>query len=183
MSKPSSRSYVAFTPHYQEECFTLWYSAGRPRTARQTLDSIKEDEHGRKPSEALIRTWRNDLGWDARADVLDAKADSIVEDELIGARVMMLKEQASRGRQLQVMGLEYLKENDFDTSASAVSAVFKGANLERTSRGLSEHLVKMLKMPDDKLTLEVQRLIQEATDSGEVIDVEELKEDSEDDED
>ena len=173
---------VAFTDHYKSRCFAAWYASGRPPHTTIIHGVIPKDEYDRKPTEATLRQWRTELAWDARADELDARAESAVEDELVNARILMLKEQAAKGRELQVMGMEYLRENDFDTSASAVSAIFKGASLERTSRGLSEHLVSMMKMDNDQLVMEVQKLIDKANDSGEVIDVGEIAPEEDDDE-
>jgi len=183
MAKPiqDTRTLVAYTEHYQEECFSAWYSSGRPKQISRIMEILPEDEIGRKPSTHLVKVWRNEKNWDVRADELDARASAIVEDEMVNARVLMLKKQAAMGRELQEQGMDFLRENDFDSSSSAVSAIFKGAELERTSRGISERLVKLLKLPDDKLTEEVQKLLDEASQSGEIIDVDE--EDSEDDED
>lgn len=166
---------AAYTPHYKNQCFYAWYASGRQAISRSN-EYLPKDKYDRIPSANLVRTWRDEEFWDARADELDAKAELIAEDDLINARVMMLKEQAARGRLLQVQGMEYLEENGFDSSSSAVSAVFRGADLERTSRGISEHLVKMLKMPNDQLALEVQKMLQEAAESGEVIDVADIPE-------
>jgi len=164
-----------YTKHYKEECFSAWYAAGRPDKIPEIHRIIPKDIHGRKPVKIVIKTWRDKYFWDVRADDMDAKASGIVEDILISGRVMMLKEQASRGRELQVKGLNHIRTSGFDTSASAISAVFKGADLERVSRGLSERLVKLASTSDDKLSLEIQKLMEEAVDSGEILDMEEVE--------
>jgi len=176
MPSYESKNTVAYTEHYKESCFKAWYSAGRPDKVPQILEVIPDDEYGRKPNTRLLPLWRDELGWDVRADELDARANAVVDDEMVNIRVMMLKEHASRGRELGVKGMEYLREHDFDTSASAVSAIFRGSELERTSRGISERLISLLKMPDDKLTEEVQKLLDEASNSGEIIDVADVEE-------
>lgn len=181
MPKFESIPSYPYTEHYKEECFKEWYSAGRPSRPTKILEVISPDETGRKPKVPLITAWRDELLWDVRADELDARANAITDDELVNQRVLMLKEHAARGRELQVKGMEYLRETGFDTSSSAVSAIFKGSELERTSRGISERLIGLLKLPDDRLTEEVQKLLDEAADSGEIIDVGEADvEDAED---
>lgn len=160
-----------YTPHYQEQCFQAWYLAGRPSSARQIQESLPDDEYGRKPSLITLALWRDELGWDIRADDLDVKANAVVENDLINSRVLMLKEQASRARELQTMGLNYLREDGFDSSSSAVAAIIKGADLERVSKGLSESITKMLQMDDTQLTSEVQKLLDRASVPADVIDM------------
>ena len=167
----TKKVYKNYTKTYRQNCFNAWYSKGR-----LGLDSfvkeMDEDEYGRTPSLAIVMNWRHEDSWDVHADDLDAKAEAIVDDELVNHRVLMLKQMASKGKELQKMGIEWIRENKFDTSSSAVSAIFKGAELERTSRGISERLVKMLKMSDETLLLEAQKLLEKASDSGEIIDME-----------
>lgn len=177
MAEPKN-IYIVKTPytlHYKEDCFSAWYAAGRPDKFPDILRAIPKDEHGRKPVTLVLRGWRDKYFWDVRADDLDAKASNIIEDELVSGRVMMLKEQASRGRELQVKGLDFIRIKGFDTSASAISAVFKGADLERISRGLSQRLVRLANIDDDKLLLEIAKAMEEAVDSGEILDMEEVE--------
>ena len=165
---------IPYTETYKESCFQAWYSAGCPGKIPQVRDIIPEDEYGRKPSHRLLRLWRDEMGWDWRRDVLDAKAIEIVDDELVQQRVLMLREQAAKGRNLQKMGMEYLEEVGFDSSSSAVSAVIRGAELERSSRGLSDTLLKLSKMSDEQLTREVASLLERASPGD--VDFEEIQE-------
>ena len=66
--------------------------------------------------------------------------------------------------------------------ASAVSAIKLGVDVERTSRGISDRLVKLTKLSDEELTEETQKLLDMALESGEIIDVAEVPEDKEEDE-
>ena len=176
-NKPSSYSVTSpYTPHYKESCFTAWYAAGRPPKASQIHDLIPEDEHGRKPNTQALSKWRNELYWDIRADELDAKANAIVDDKLVNTRVLMLNAQASRGKELQVQGMDWLREHGFDSSSSAVRAIFRGSELERTSRGISDRLISLLKLSDDKLIENIQKMIEEANESGEIVEAEILEE-------
>jgi len=177
---PNPNPLIAYTSHYKETCFIAWYSAGRPDKIPQIQEIIPEDENGRKPSIPTVAMWRDEMGWDWRADELDAKANSIVDDELINHRVLMLKEQAAIGKELQLKGIEHIREQGFDTSSSALGAVVKGAELERTSRGISERLVKISKLSNDRLLESIGKLLDEANESGEIIDVDAV-EDKEDD--
>lgn len=172
---------LAYTSHYQETCFEVWYSSGRPKFTI-LLENIPVDEYGRKPQIFVLRSWRDDLGWDIRADELDAKVSVAADNDLVRQRVLMLKEQAAKARQLQKLGMEYLEEEGFDSAASAVSAIIKGANLERAARGVSEFMEKMIQMDDKSLTTEVQALLERANIPPDVIDVSEVVSDEEDEE-
>jgi len=173
---------TAYTEHYKVLCKHAWYGGGRPDKSPQILDLIPEDEHGRKPQAQTISEWRNDYLWDAWADEMDAQVEQIVEDELVNQRLVMLKKQAALGAEMQLKGIEHIRHHGFDTSASAVSLIKLGIDTERTSRGISDRLAKLVKLSDEQLTEEAQKLLDRAMESGEVIDVADV-EDIEDDED
>lgn len=159
-----------YSDTYKEKCFIAWYSAGRPNPYEQTHAIIPEDELGRKPMIRTLRQWRKDLMWDFRADDLDSKALAVVEDSLVSQKADMLKRQAEMAHNLQTIGMDYLDKEGFDTSASAVSAIIKGAELERTSRGIGEMMVKMATMNDAELKDEIIRQINRASDNNQIID-------------
>lgn len=169
-----------YTDDYKKLCKTTWYKLGRPDSPRDLVKSLPEDKWGRIPHPEAVRIWRDEEGWDIWADDLDLRVEYEMDDMLVAERVRMLKEQASRGRELQTKGIDYLRENDFDSSSSAVNAVIHGAKLERTSRGISERLEKLLTLSDDDLTREAWKLLDQAKESGETLDID--AEDIEDDE-
>ena len=169
-----------YTSQYKEACFQSWYSANRPTYADALMEAIPEDEYGRKPVLDVIRRWRNEDRWDVRADELDARAFAIVEDDLVNSKVLMLKEQAARARKLQFQAEEYLDDNGFDSSSSAVQGLIRGAELEQRTRGLSSKLLALADMDNDSLTLKTQKLLERYIESGQTIDVGEiLEEDAE----
>ena len=185
MAKPRTHdkktSNIAFSEAYKDACRKSWYMAGRPAGKLNLEKCIPEDELGRKASTHVIVAWRREQTWDVWADMLDARAEAIVDDQLVNERVLMLKRQASIGKEIQEQAIEYLREEGFDTSASAVNAITRGAELERTSRGISERLLNLLKLSDDELTREAVQLLNRGNDSGEIIDIpEENIEDAED---
>lgn len=168
-----------YTEHYKKTLMALWYASGRPDSMTGFQKEVPDDEYGRKPDYHTISDWRNEQMWDAWADSLDAEADKMVEDVLVNQRLVMLKEQAARGHELQMKGMEHLRTKGFDTSASAVSAIKLGVDVERTSRGISDRMVKFTKISDEQLTEETQKLLEEALESGEIIDVADIPEDDE----
>ena len=184
MAKPKTQTISDnshFTEHYKQECRKAWYLAGRPDSRYQIVKILPEDELGRVPNDSTVSLWRDEMGWDVWADALDAKAEAIVDDELVNERVLMLKRQASVGKELQDKGINYLRDNGMDTSASAISAIKAGVDMERTSRGISERLINLLKLSDEELTREAVQLLGRGKESGEIIDVpgEDVEEDAE----
>ena len=167
----TDNTFVIYTDSYKEACFQAWYAAGKPTLVKDLLEALPEDEHGRKPHQDVVRRWRNADNWDIRADGLDARVNRQIEDTLVSQKVEMLKKQAQRARQLQEDGMEYLAENGFDSSSSALTAIFKGADLERSSLGLSDAILKLAQMNNDELMAETQKMLQRFADSGESPDI------------
>jgi len=170
MAKPINNT--AYTEEYKRQCRIAWYAGGRPDNSTQLHELIPEDEHGRKPHRTVLMDWRNEDGWDIWADELDLRSEIEVDDMLVAQRVRMLKAQASRGLEMQVKGMDYIREKGFDSSASAVNAVVQGTKIERTSRGISEKIEKLLTMDDEALTKETMKLLGAAKEDGVVLDME-----------
>ncbi len=176
-----SKVVLTYSDVYIEKVFYVWYSHGRPsRFPSDFTTLIPEDEHNRKPKIALILKWRNERNWDLRADELDARAMQIVDDEVVLQKAKMLRRQAEIGFELQEKGMQALREEGFDTSASAVNAVVRGVEIERSSRGISEFLMKLSKMSDADIKEELARLA--IREDSIILDAEEKEDkDSEDD--
>jgi hypothetical protein len=158
-----------FSDTYREQCFQDWFLNGKPSAPTKVLEVIQGDEEGRKPNLSTIAKWREELGWDLRADELDARVSLKTDDLLIAQKVLMLKEHAARGRELSTMGMEKLREIGFDTSSAAVQAIIKGAELERDSRGLSEALLKISKMNEKQLMESIMEKIEKIGDGNTVL--------------
>ena len=170
-----------YSDMYKEGCFQAWYAAGKPVYANILEDILPEDEHGRKPNLEVVRRWRNEDEWDKKADELDSRVTQKVEDSLVNEKVEMLIKQAEKARKIQEEGMEYLDANGFDSASSALQGIIKGAELERTSVGLSDAILKIAKMTNEQLMAETQKMLQkfiESGESGDIIDVEEIKEDA-----
>lgn len=169
-----------YTEAYQKLCKTTWYKMGRVDNPAKLLPELPEDEYGRKPNIVSLKMWREEQGWDVWADELDVRVEMEMDDFLVAQRIKMLKEHASRAREMSVKGMDYLRETGFDSSSSAVNAIVQGAKMEKVSRGISERIEKLLTLGDDDLTKEAMKLLGQAKESGEILDIE--TEDIEDDE-
>lgn len=173
--------FKAYTDDYKRIIFQVWYSNGRPNIP-DLLSLIPEDVNGRKPSRVMIRKWKDEEGWEMQADEMDAKAIVVSDDFLVRQKSEMLMRQANIGFVLQEIGLRALVSGGFDSSSSAVQAIRVGSELERTSMGIGEMLVKMAKMSDADLEQEIIKQIQRASDAGQVVDAEEVEESTDTDE-
>lgn len=170
-----------FDDNYRESCFQIWYSAGCP-TLQKTQELLPKLADGTVPSYETLSRWM-DQDWKLRADSINAQAQELAEANLIQQKAEMLIQQAERGRKLQVMGIDYLEKENFDSSSSAVSAVINGAKLEQESRGISALLLKMAKMSDGELQQEiVKRLTALQEDKENTVDADTVSADKEDDE-
>jgi len=170
-----------YTSQYKEACFQAWYAAERPTRANELEEILPVDKYGRKPNLDVLRRWRNEDGWDVRADKMDLEARARMDNKAINSKVQMLEEQAARAKRIQDQGAEYLDENGFDSSSSAVQAIIRGAQLERESRGLSTTILRLAQLDDDGLLSETQKMVERLLESGEIIDVDEILKETEED--
>jgi hypothetical protein len=170
---PDAREY---SETYQTTCKHIWYSHGRCSEPR-LLELVPIDEFGRKPSIDTIGKWRVEQLWGIWADTLDEKALAKAENNLIKQKADMLRRHADLAQNLITKATDYLNEEGFDTSASAVAAIIKGATLERESRGLGEMMVRISQMSDDDMKKEIAKLANRAGENGQFIDGEEIAKD------
>jgi len=169
--------FVKYTEEYKIKLRGIWYSAERPDGSKFRKLLLKEnavDEYGRIPHRNVLNEWRRDMMWDFWADALDTRVMTIEENDLVTKKADMLKRHADLGWELQLNGMKYLKESGFDTSASAVAAIIKGAELERESRGVGEMMIKMAKMTDTDLVQEILKLSARASENNQIIDSDEV---------
>lgn len=169
-----TRRFTPYTETYKEKCFITWYQLGRPDNVYEVLEKFPPDEHERRPSKRVLRLWRIEDGWDNKADVLDTEAKSLVYGSLITEKAEMLRRHAKMGYDLMSAGMAHISSGTFDSSSAAVSAVIRGAELERESRGIGELIVKMSKMSEEDLKQEIMRRIARASENGQIIDAGEV---------
>lgn len=177
----SDGKFQDYTEEYKEICFQAWYTAGRPSSTHRIRDIIPEDVFGRKPVVSMIDAWRKEKMWDFRADELDVKAIAIVDNDLVMQKVEMLRRHAERARTLSEKAMDFLIEDGFDSSASAVNAYFRGTEEERLTRGIGDMIVKMSKMSDADLKDEIIKRLQRAAENDQIIDSAPIDTESEED--
>lgn len=160
--------FVSYSEDYKRIVFQVWYANGRPNIP-DLLKLIPKDTNDRLPSAQIVKIWRRDDGWENQADELDTKAIVLSDDFLIRQKSEMLIRQASMAVEMQDLGLKHIKEYGFDSASAAVNAMVRGSELERTSRGIGEMLVKMSKMSDEELKDAILKRIQQASEAGQVV--------------
>lgn len=166
---------VPYGEDYIEKMFVFWYGSGRiPPSKLIEFPDCPKDKFDRIPVRRIVEGWLNDRGWRERADVLDARAATQIEDELVALKVNALRKQAAQANEVRQKAFEHLMNNEFDSSASAVSAFLKSAELERITLGISKTIAKLAEMDDDEVLQTVKELAERAgstfIDGDEVID-------------
>ncbi len=169
MADKKSLQAQAYSEEYKWKIRQQWYQEGRP-TPVKLLNSIAPDEHGRKPNPVVISMWRKNELWDIWADELDSRVMAVAEDSLIVQKAEMLKRHAQVGWLMIDKGIEFLASGIFDSSSSAVAAIKAGVEIERTSRGIGDMLVRMSQMGDDALKQEIMKYINRASENNQIVD-------------
>jgi hypothetical protein len=151
--KYSKMSYEAdqITDDYRLSVYLLWYNGGKP-SAEVVHRNLKPDEKsGIKPTINTVREWIKDI-FIPMALELDEQVSSSVNKAMVSQRIEMLDRHAVIARDLQEMGMEYLREHGLGSAKSALMAVIKGVEMEHEARIIpTDILAKLGDMSDDKL--------------------------------
>lgn len=172
---PKNLSVQSYSEEYKWKVRQQWYQQNRP-TPVKLLNNIEPDELGRKPNPVVISMWRKNDLWDIWADELDSQVMQIAEDSLIVQKAEMLKRHAKVGWLMIDKGMEFLASGTFDSSSSAVAAIKAGVEIERTSRGVGDMIIRMAQMDNSTLAQEIVKLVNRAGENNQIIDVEEVPE-------
>ena len=112
-----------FADTYKSEIFTLWYTHGKPQAHKlvhmiENIDTIKH----KRPSYTVLSGWiREDFK--TLAKDLDQEVAQQLETTLVAEKVAMLERHAVVSREMQEMGLEYLRENGVGGARNAIQLV------------------------------------------------------------
>ena len=174
-----------YTDTYRDACFYAWYKAGRPslNTGTPVLKLMPTDEDGNKPDAPTIRRWREDDGWEMRADALDAEVTIQLDNDAIQNRIAKLRELAENGNMLKNKGLKYLEESDSpfkDNPSAAVRAIVAGTEMEFKYSGQADILSTIPQMSNKQLDAAMRKLL--GKNDNEIIDAEAEETTSEDSE-
>lgn len=171
---------IIYSNTYIEKVFQFWYSIGCPSASElyrsMNGDENMKDEYGRIPNSTTLSSWMDEKGFRSRADLLDAKAATQIDNELVALKVNMLREQAADFRAIRKKAAKFLLESDFDSSSAAVNAFIRSSQEERIAHGLSKAVQKIAVMDDDDLLKQVRELASKV--SGDILDVDEVEDEN-----
>ena len=156
-----------------ERAFQTWFSSGQPPSWARIQELYPDLDNGKKPGIAYVRQAFEVYGWAARADELNTRAIQKVETDLVTARADMFRRQAAEALEIAQKARKKIMEDGFDSTNSAINAYFKANELERTSRGAAELLMKIYAMSETELVKRATGLLRRKNEAFEdVIDSE-----------
>lgn len=147
-----------FSEDYKTKIFQLWYNKGKPHTV-VLYNMLPPTELGERPTQLNLGQWIK-LDFRPRAEAIDAEVQKELQIRMVQEKVEMLSRHARMGKEMQDMGITYLKEHEKDLNAQvSLNLVVRGWEIEHASRGVSSALEKMLKMSDEDLQKEITLLL------------------------
>lgn len=142
-----------YDSNYKERAFWIWYNAGQISSLKLAL--ALEEVEDEVPSSGTLDIWLRE--WRERADELDQQVKDKFSAEVIETKVEMLRRHADIGRELQDIGLDWLREHTNELTAAAVTRLIKdGYEMEKASVGVPEALTKMLSTSDEELIKQIE---------------------------
>lgn len=141
---------------YKERAFWKWYNNGKLSFARLTM--LLQETENICPSKGTLTTWVN--SWKERADELDQQIKDEFSAEVVQTKVEMLRRHADIGKELQEVGLGWIRENKDKLTAASVTRIIKdGYEMERASVGVPEALTKLLSVSDEELKKQIEEAL------------------------
>lgn len=137
--------------------FQQWYKLDRDTYA--TSDYLVQNGDKTAPSAPTIYNWIEWYRWHDRADVLDAEVERKANAVAVQRKVEMLERHAKTGKVLQSKGVEYLSKHGVDNSASAITAIKTGIDVERKAEGMPDWIAAILGADDDDLLSQYSDLV------------------------
>lgn len=165
-----------YSEDYKNTVFSIWYAHGHKKIG-PLIDYLDPDENGNVPTPSTIQKWREQGGWDARSEQLDIEVQQRTDRKLVSLRMKMMERHAEKAAEIQEMAFNYLQETGFDSSASAVAALFKAFDEEKKSSGMNIALGQVFNMSDEDLQKSMNRLLGRVRgvgndeDSGDVVTI------------
>jgi hypothetical protein len=168
----SSGHPIVYDQNYIRQCFDIWYLNGRPTFPAKLRELVPVHEStGRKPSKIQLRRWMIDGAWDMWADDLDARANAILDDDLVSKKADMLRQHQKDAEIIAKKALEAINDNGFDTSSAAVTAYFKATEEQRKTAGFSDLLEKLDKMTNNDVERAIIEKFNRIKENDQIIDV------------
>lgn len=160
-----------YTLEMRDEAFGIWFKNNKPdfTNLRLLLSSI----HPNPPSTDTLKRWMEEGYWHERAELIEVKASQKFDESLVQQRTEMMERHAAIAKELQGMGLDFLRKKGIDNVSNAIKVLGLGFEQEQKSRGLGT--VSKIFVADDaairnRLESLISRLTPDAI-TGDVRDV------------
>jgi len=85
------------------------------------------------------------------AEELDKEVAEQMKSTLVAEKVALLQRHATVAREMQEMGLTYLRENGVGGARNAIQLLIEGLEIERDSVGTPKISQRLMSMTDDQL--------------------------------
>jgi len=159
---------ATYNEDYLDQCFQVWYASGQIMDMERLKEMLPKTLDGSTPSAVYLRSIIERDGWFERADSMNAIVSQKVDTDLMKDKYEMLKRQALRTMKIAEKAYDFILENGFDTSNSAISAYFKSTEEERLVTGLGKTLLKINTATNEELKEEALKLLRRVNESDEV---------------
>ena len=148
---------LKFLDEYRQEAFLIWYENNKPSAVELRKLIINSfEETAVVPSAAALSIWISTF-FIPKAYELDLQVSERLDEKAIASKVEMMNRHAQLGREMQTMGIEYLREKGLGSSRNAIVALVHGFEIERQSN-VPTDFEKLEKMTDDALLDELKKL-------------------------
>ena len=162
---------IKYSDAYKEACFFVWYQ-NRGKTKFHANDGFPPSDDGKIPSLTTVLKWRNGLGWVERADAMDGEVSRNMEKDAIKMKAEAIKKLAKVAETIVDEGVQFIKENKFDSSSAAVRAILGGAELMARFTGVGELMLSIGKMSDSQVEKEFYHLLGKNENEDGIVDAE-----------
>jgi len=162
---------IKYSDAYKEACFFVWYQ-NRGKTKFHANDGFPPSDDGKIPSLTTVLKWRNGLGWVERADAMDGEVSRNMEKDAIKMKAEAIKKLAKVAETIVDEGVQFIKENKFDSSSAAVRAILGGAELMARFTGMGELMLSISKMSDSQVEKEFYHLLGKNENEDGIVDAE-----------
>jgi hypothetical protein len=159
LTEIKSSNSATYSDAYKQSIFALWYKSGKP-TCRRLQPMILEPDPitGDIPTVNVLMRWISDH-FKEQAEELDQQVGQQLTETLVAEKVEMLKRHATVSREMQKMGLDYLRENGVGGARNAIQLLVEGLEIERGAVGAPQIAQKLLNMSDEQLVEELKQLV------------------------
>jgi hypothetical protein len=162
-----------YSDAYLESLFEAWYARGGPEYRVFVREGCPPDEYGRIPAASQITVFASDYRWQERKEALNARALEVAEENLIENQVQMWKRHADFAQQVGKTAYDYILENGFDSSASAIQALKWAQEEERITRGADAFFKSVKNKSNDELMTMIRSLAERQLSPEDIIEAEE----------